>query len=314
MTSYIASLPMTRRTMLLGSGALLATSALPFRSEAAPAPTSVVDIATGNIQGETVDGVNRFLGIPYAQSIAGKNRFLPPQPVEPWAVIDGTVITDHVFDRKTAALNPDVPLMIGQNGTEFTLFMLGDQAAYDLDDEQFTARVTQLVGPDAAPRVLEIYRRDQPDHDPSGIWFRIFSDYAMGALSSEIMEVKTATSSAPVYAFRFDWLTPINGGKLYSPHTMEIPFVFDNVATEAGISMTEGGPEAEALGKIISSAWVEFARTGKPAAAGLLEWPAFTVEGREAMHLNNTSTVAPYMDSEMVDPFRNMLWKQAGLI
>jgi para-nitrobenzyl esterase len=30
-------------------------------------------------------GVHSFKGIPYAQSIAGRNRFAPPQPVVPWS-------------------------------------------------------------------------------------------------------------------------------------------------------------------------------------------------------------------------------------
>ena len=45
----------------------------------------VRETISGRIQGERLDGVERFLGIPYAQSIAGRNRFAPPRPVEPWA-------------------------------------------------------------------------------------------------------------------------------------------------------------------------------------------------------------------------------------
>ncbi|MCO6476663.1 MAG: carboxylesterase family protein, partial [Phaeodactylibacter sp.] len=52
---------------------------------------------------------------------------------------------------------------------------------------------------------------------------------------------------------------------------------------------------AAALAKAVSSAWVEFARAGKPAAEGLPEWPAFSKDGRESMHINNTSEVGPYM-------------------
>ena len=230
-----------------------------------------------------------------------------------WPVIDGDIIPDHVYDPVAAPCSLDVPLLIGQTGTEFTLFMLGDQAAYSLDDAGLEQRVAQMFR-DAAPQVLETYRRDFPDYDPSGLWFRIFSDYAMGALSSEIMDVRSAASgAAPVYAYRFDWQTPILDGKLYSPHTIEIPFVFANATTEAGIVMTGGGNGPAALAKTVSSAWVEFARTGKPAAEGLPEWPVFSKEGRESMHLDTTSRVAPYMDPAMVTLFHNMLWTQAGL-
>jgi para-nitrobenzyl esterase len=107
------------------------------------------------------------------------------------------------------------------------------------------------------------------------------------------------------YAFRFDWQAPILDGKLYSPHTIEIPFIFDNATTEAGIVMTGGGLEAAALAKTVSSAWVEFARTGTPAAAGLPQWPAFSKDGRASMHIDTTSRVGPYMDSAMVELFHD---------
>ncbi len=237
----------------------------------------------------------------------------PGFPTGFWPVIDGDIIPAHVYDPEAAPSSLDVPLMIGQNGTEFTLFMLGDKAAYSLDNAGMENRVKGMFR-DAAPQILEIYRHDFPDYDPSALWFRIFSDYAMGALTSEIMDKRAVQGAAPVYAFRFDWMTPINDGKLYSPHTIEIPFAFDNAATtEAGISITGGGPEVDKLAKTVSEAWVEFAKTGKPAAEGLPEWPVFTIQGRESMHIDNVSNVAPYMEPSMVQLFHNMLWKQAGL-
>ena len=38
----------------------------------------------GLLEGVRIDGVYRFLGVHYAQDTSGKNRFMPPKPVEPW--------------------------------------------------------------------------------------------------------------------------------------------------------------------------------------------------------------------------------------
>lgn len=43
-----------------------------------------VTVSTGVVRGETVDGVHRFLGIPYAAAPFGPNRFREPQPASPW--------------------------------------------------------------------------------------------------------------------------------------------------------------------------------------------------------------------------------------
>ncbi len=44
----------------------------------------VAKTASGAVRGSVADGVNRFMGIPYAAPPFGANRLRPPQPVEPW--------------------------------------------------------------------------------------------------------------------------------------------------------------------------------------------------------------------------------------
>lgn len=237
----------------------------------------------------------------------------PGFPTGFWPVLDGNLIQEHVYDPTASSSSLDVPLLIGQTGTEFTLFMLRDQAAYALDEAGLEQRISMTFGQNNTDAILTSYQRDFPEYNPSSLWFRVFSDYAMGTLSSEIMDQRTVPGAAPVFAYRFDWMTPIADGKLYSPHTIEIPFAFDNVSTDAGQIMTGGGQEAVALGKTVSSAWVEFAKTGKPSAPGLPDWPVFTKENRESMHLNTASKVSPYMDPAMVSLFHGLLWERAGL-
>jgi para-nitrobenzyl esterase len=47
----------------------------------------VVEIASGKLEGREADGVQSFLGIPYAAPPIGRWRFTPPQPVAPWSGI-----------------------------------------------------------------------------------------------------------------------------------------------------------------------------------------------------------------------------------
>lgn len=58
----------------------------------------------GKVRGYILSGVHHFLGIPYGASTAGKNRFMPPQPPEPWegirnAIYCGNVAPQAVYPR-----------------------------------------------------------------------------------------------------------------------------------------------------------------------------------------------------------------------
>ena len=46
---------------------------------------SLAETASGKVRGRLTDGVHSFKGVRYGATTAGKNRFRPPQPAEPWA-------------------------------------------------------------------------------------------------------------------------------------------------------------------------------------------------------------------------------------
>ena len=71
-----------------------------------------------------------------------------------------------------------------------------------------------------------------------------------------IAKRKAAQGRAPAYLYRFDWETPEGGGHMRSPHTVEIPFVFNNIKI-AGPLISKM-PEAYALAEKVSASWVAF--------------------------------------------------------
>jgi para-nitrobenzyl esterase len=75
-----------RRTIL--SGALSAAmTAASHRQAESQTTEMVVETSQGKLCGKPENGVQIYLGIPYAVSTSGPNRFLPPQELEPWAGI-----------------------------------------------------------------------------------------------------------------------------------------------------------------------------------------------------------------------------------
>merc|ERR1711959_286601 len=56
---------------------------------------SVVSTTAGKVQGEVVDGIHAFKGIPYAADTGGANRWAAPKDPEPWSdVRDATTFMD----------------------------------------------------------------------------------------------------------------------------------------------------------------------------------------------------------------------------
>ena len=81
----------------------------------------------------------------------------------------------------------------------------------------------------------------------------------------------------------------MRGGKLRTFHTLEIPFVFDNV--DAAQSMTGSGKDRYPLATRMSNAWVAFARTGDPNHAGLPHWVPYDNTRRATMIFNDECKV-----------------------
>jgi para-nitrobenzyl esterase len=149
------------------------------------------------------------------------------------------------------------------------------------------ARVNKLLGEHASP-VIDVYSKANPRETPSGLYFLIASDHRYGAPAMNIAERRSALSRAPVYLYYFCWETPVRGGRLKSPHGIEVPFAFDNVKTAA---TTSESPDAQSLADKVSAAWIAFARTGNPNTGKLPQWPAFDLGNRPTMVINNESRV-----------------------
>jgi para-nitrobenzyl esterase len=175
--------------------------------------------------------------------------------------------------------------MLGSTRTELTTS--SDAASFSLNEEALSGRIKTLLG-DSSSRVIDAYRKANPGATPSDLYFLISSDNRYGAPVMKIAERRAALKKGPVYLYYFRWETPIDGGRLKSPHTIEIPFAFDNIKTNR---MTKDSPDAPALADKVSSAWIAFARTGDPNTPKLPRWPAFNPGDRPTMVFNNQSQV-----------------------
>lgn len=222
-------------------------------------------------------------------AVARKLGFGTPGLIQGFApVVDGVSLPRQPFDPAAPDVSADVPVIIGYNRTEMTLFAAADSSAFSLDDAGLMLRLKPLLG-DSAGRVVDVFRAAYPNETPSGLYFLIATGFPTVIFSMTIAERRAALRQAPTFLYKFAWETPALAGKLRSPHTIEMPFVFDNVDDPLVQKMTGTGAEVPALAKQVSDTWMAFARTGNPNAKGLLEWLPYTGADRETMIFNTQS-------------------------
>ena len=100
----------------------------------------------------------------------------------------------------------------------------------------------------------------------------------------------------PQPAAKWPWKSPALQGKLRSPHTAEIPFVFDN--TDIPKYMTAHAKQEQELAARMSGAWIQFARSGTPDHKSIPAWPKYDFEKRATMIFDTTCHVVDDPDSE----------------
>jgi para-nitrobenzyl esterase len=177
---------------------------------------------------------------------------------------------------------------MGYARTEETNYYRRTPETLALDEAGLRKRASARLGQDPEA-VIAAFRAAHPDATPWDLWILMATDHPRGTYARETAKRKAAQGGAPAYLYRFDWETPEGGGHMRSPHTVEIPFVFRNIAI-AGPLISQMS-EAYGLADRVSASWVAFARTGDPNTAGLPKWPAYTAARRDTMLFNTASRV-----------------------
>ena len=194
-------------------------------------------------------------------------------------VIDGRHLPGGPFAPVAPAVSAHVPLIIGTNKDEMTLFLASAPWLKDLDEDGMIAAARRFLG-DEADRLVPAYRRARPDAAPRDIVLALATDQGMRIPSLVMADRKVALAGAPVFVYLFTWETPVFRGRLRSTHALEIPFVFDTLDSAAPF-VGEAAPRE--LAATMRHTWAQFARTGSPAHAAIPPWPPYGPDDRPTM-------------------------------
>lgn len=225
----------------------------------------------------------RLLSVPVDDLVAAQRSVIAAAGYRFEPVLDGRLFVEQPFLPRAPRRSARVPMMVGTTRTELSnQLTLANPALFGLTDAMLPAAVGRFVGAEHAQRAIDLVRRYRPEAAAPEVFFTVATNRAYGLDSTLMAQARAQQSGARTWLYRLMWRSPAQGGRRISPHSLDLPFVFDNVP--AGAALT--GPataDTAAMARQMSQTWLAFARTGDPNNAAIPRWQPYDLEDRTMM-------------------------------
>jgi len=213
-----------------------------------------VSAPKGRIDLRDADGVDPVFGI---------SRFIP--------VFGDDVLPEKPVDLLARGMGKDVQVLIGSNAEEMNLYFVPTGVRPKI----FGLLARWIIGK-SQPRgkaVMKAYAR--PGTSAGDTFTRAVTDLVFRWPARTF----AAAHSGRTHLYEFDWRSPACDGELGACHGIELPFVFDTLATTTGERGLAGSNPPQDLATRIHRLWVDFATDGS------LPWKPFDTETRQVFQL-----------------------------
>lgn len=212
-----------------------------------------------------------------------------------WApTVDGIILPLQPGNPKAMEQSKNVPLLVGSTLHEFT-FTTYNPASRNIDKSGAVAEMVKIYG-ESTNQFLKAFENAYPNYQPRDL-LDVDLLFRPGVIRHA--NLKHGLGGAPVYTYLFTWESPVIDGMFRSTHCMELPFVFNNIIRCS--KMTGGTPEAYLLAEKMSSAWLNFAKTGNPNATGLPHWDPYTITGGATMVFDGECEIKNHHDRQLIE-------------
>lgn len=207
-------------------------------------------------------------------------------------VVDHVVLPRDPFTPDAPPLSAAVPMILGNTHDETAVPFRGT-LTWEEAPRVLNNAVAIYLGPYSAEEVIAKYRTIFPDKSPIDIV--IAAATAFRAWPGQVMEAERRASnpkSQPrTWVYQMNWHRNAPGAR--AVHTIDIPFMFDNLAAAPGQigSTPEELAAAQPLADIMSGMLIHYAATGNPNHPGLPNWPAYDLKDRNTMIWDNSPHV-----------------------
>jgi para-nitrobenzyl esterase len=202
-------------------------------------------------------------------------------------VRDGGVLPRDPFDPDAPEISAGVPMILANTHDETVTSAAGKTGVLTWEQAPgaLKASVGQYLGAYSPEEIIRRYREIYPERDAAHVV--VAAAVAFRAWPGQVIEADRraadARSQAHTWVYRIDWKVPFAGH--WSLHTIDLPFVFDNVALAPGMcgASAEEQAAAQPLATRMSEMLIAFARTGNPNCKEVPHWPSYDLKERNTM-------------------------------
>lgn len=199
-----------------------------------------------------------------------------------YPVVGNVILPESPFTAIQSGASADIPVLIGSNRHETTLWGYGD-----VDD----AKLDRMVANFGAEKPLAAYRSQRAAATPQELMIALTTDHMFRIPAIRLVEAREPHGGQS-WMYWFCWESRSFGGNLKATHALEIPFAFDNL-DRAGVDVFVGeGPIPQAVADDMHDAWTNFIRDGNPG------WAPYTSMSRATMRFAEPSAVVIDPDGE----------------
>ncbi len=181
-------------------------------------------------------------------------------PVRP--VVDGQLINLEplpAIEKRLSSGGAPRTVLLGFNAEEMRFYLVPN-GEIDRIDEARVRTFAQDIGWSAQTlaQTLDGYRAVHPEMSMGDALSRIQSDYFYGK-PTLALEQLLHEARCPTCLYRFEWPSPLHGGRLGAAHAMEIPFVLGNTHSSRAQEFI-GAVAPPALAHDMHTRWAKFVR------------------------------------------------------
>jgi len=205
-----------------------------------------------------------------------------------WPVDDGVVLPGDQYVLHSQGRFNDTPVLVGSNSDEGAYFM-----SDGVTSAGFEQQMRAYYG-DHAGRILAV-NPHATDAEALQAARDVFRDSGFGWPTWTWARLQSRKGRGAAYVYYFDHRTPQSPNGAW--HSDEIAYVFRNLGASGFRNRGAPGPaprpEDVAMSELVSSYWINFAKSGDPNGPGLPRWPTFTEQNQQVMFLDAAPSARP---------------------